>query len=110
MLVKIGKNNGNRNSGNIYTRVILTEIYHLSGMKSFRDDLIDRMKTGWGRFVLASHKEPSLPRKWGRAQCNVPIDNIHFLSYLGRCTCSSLPSVATSSLEPQCPALVCKRK
>jgi hypothetical protein len=54
MLVKIGKYNGNRNSGNIYTRVILTEIYHLSGMKSFRDDLIDRMKTGWGRFVLAS--------------------------------------------------------
>ncbi len=40
--------------GTIYTRVILTEIYHLSGMKSFRDDLIDRMKTGWGRFVLAS--------------------------------------------------------
>jgi hypothetical protein len=55
MSVKIGKYNGNRNSGNIYTRVILTEIYHLSGMKSFRDDLIDRMKTGWGRFVLASH-------------------------------------------------------
>jgi hypothetical protein len=54
MLVKIGKYNGNRNSGNIYTRVILTEIYHLSGMKSFRDDLIDRTKTGWGRFVLAS--------------------------------------------------------
>jgi hypothetical protein len=54
MLVKIGKYNGNRNSGSIYTRVILTEIYHLSGMKSFRDDLIDRMKTGWGRFVLAS--------------------------------------------------------
>jgi hypothetical protein len=53
-LVKIGKYYGNRNSGNIYTRVILTEIYHLSGMKSFRDDLIDRMKTGWGRFVLAS--------------------------------------------------------
>ncbi len=25
-------------------------------MKSFRDDLIDRMKTGWGRFVLASGK------------------------------------------------------
>jgi len=23
-------------------------------MKSFRDDLIDKMKTGWGRFVLAS--------------------------------------------------------
>jgi hypothetical protein len=23
-------------------------------MKSFRDDLNDRMKTGWGRFVLAS--------------------------------------------------------
>ena len=23
-------------------------------MKSFRDELIDRMKTGWGRFVLAS--------------------------------------------------------
>jgi hypothetical protein len=56
MLVKIGKYNGKRNSGNIYTRVILTEIYHLSGMKSFRDDLIDRMKTGWGRFVLASMK------------------------------------------------------
>jgi hypothetical protein len=34
----------------------LTEIYHLLGMKSFRDDLIDRMKTGWGRFVLASRK------------------------------------------------------
>ena len=32
----------------------MTEIFHLSGMKSFRDDLIDRMKTGWGRFVLAS--------------------------------------------------------
>jgi hypothetical protein len=56
MLVKIGKYNGNRNSGNIYTRVILTENYHISGMKSFRDDLIDRMKTGWGRFVLASNK------------------------------------------------------
>jgi hypothetical protein len=56
IIVKIGKYNGNRNSGNIYTRVILTEIYHLSGMKSFRDDLIDRMKTGWGRFVLASDK------------------------------------------------------
>jgi hypothetical protein len=54
MVVKIGKYNGNRNSGNIYTRVILTEIYHLSGMKSFRDELIDRMKTGWGPFVLAS--------------------------------------------------------
>ncbi len=56
MLVKIGKYNGNRNSGNIYTRVILTENYHLSGMKSFRDDLIDRMKTGWGHFVLASFR------------------------------------------------------
>jgi hypothetical protein len=55
LLVKIGKFNGNRNSGNSYTRVILTEIYHLSGMNSFRDDLIDRMKTGWGRFVLASN-------------------------------------------------------
>jgi hypothetical protein len=33
----------------------LTEIYHLLGMKSFRDDLIDRMKTGWGSFVLASY-------------------------------------------------------
>jgi hypothetical protein len=32
----------------------LTEIYHLLGMKSSRDDLIDRMKTGWGCFVLAS--------------------------------------------------------
>jgi hypothetical protein len=30
-------------------------------MKSFRDDLIDRMKTGWGRFVLAS--EYSLVRE-----------------------------------------------
>ncbi len=48
------KYNGNRNSGVSYTRVILTEIYHLSGMKSFRDDFIDRMKTGRGRFVLAS--------------------------------------------------------
>ncbi len=37
-----------------YTRAILTEIYNLLGMKSFRDDLIDRMKTGWGCFVLAS--------------------------------------------------------
>jgi hypothetical protein len=55
MLVKIGKYIGNRNSGNIYTRAILTEIYHLSGMKSFRDDLSDRMKTGCGRFVLASN-------------------------------------------------------
>jgi hypothetical protein len=61
MLVKIGKYNGNRNSGNSYTRVNLTEIDHLSGMKSFRDDLIDRMKTGWGRFVLASHLPPHPP-------------------------------------------------
>ncbi len=45
---------GIKNSGKSYTRDILTEIYRLSGMKSFRDDLIDRMKTGWGRFVLAS--------------------------------------------------------
>jgi hypothetical protein len=43
-----------RNSGKRHTRDILTEIYRLSGMKSFRDDLIDRMETGWGRFVLAS--------------------------------------------------------
>jgi hypothetical protein len=43
---KIGNYNGNRNSGKTYTRVILIEIYHYSGMKSFRDDLIDRMKTG----------------------------------------------------------------
>ncbi len=35
----------------------MTEIYRLSGMKSFRDDLIDRMKTGWGRFVLASYNQ-----------------------------------------------------
>jgi len=28
-------------------------------MKSFRDDLIDRMKTGWGLFVLASCKIPA---------------------------------------------------
>ncbi len=33
---------------------LYAEIYHLLGMKSFRDDLIDRMKTGWGRVVLAS--------------------------------------------------------
>ncbi len=32
----------------------MTEIFCLSGMKSFRDDLINRMKTGWERFVLAS--------------------------------------------------------
>jgi hypothetical protein len=35
-----------------YTRDILTEVYRLSRMNSFRDDLIDRMKRGWGRFVL----------------------------------------------------------
>jgi hypothetical protein len=58
LLVNIGKFNGNRNLGISYTRVILTETYHLSGMKSFRDDLIDRMKTGWGRFVLASFSTP----------------------------------------------------
>jgi hypothetical protein len=40
-------------TGPRYTRV-LTGIYRSSGMKSFRDVLIDRMKTGWGRFVLAS--------------------------------------------------------
>jgi hypothetical protein len=46
---------GNRKSGKSYnTRDILTVIYRVSGMKSFRDDLIDRMKTGWGCFVLAS--------------------------------------------------------
>jgi hypothetical protein len=37
----------------------LTEIYHLLGMKSSRDDLIDRMKTGWGCFVLASETPKS---------------------------------------------------
>ncbi len=36
----------------------MTEIYRLSGMKSFGDDLIARMKTGWGRFVLASELGP----------------------------------------------------
>ncbi len=41
-------------TGPRYSRVILTGIYRSSGMKSFRDDLIDRMKTRWGRFVLAS--------------------------------------------------------
>jgi hypothetical protein len=54
LIFKIGKYKGKKNSGKSYTRVILTEIYHLLGMKSFRDDLIDRMKTGWGSFVLAS--------------------------------------------------------
>jgi hypothetical protein len=50
----IRKYYGNIKSGVSYTRVILTEIYHLSGMKSFRDDLIARTKTGRGCFVLAS--------------------------------------------------------
>jgi hypothetical protein len=54
LIFKIGKCKGKKNLGNSYTRVILTEIYHLLGMKSSRDDLIDRMKTGWGCFVLAS--------------------------------------------------------
>jgi hypothetical protein len=54
LIFKSGNYTGNRNSGKSYTRDILSEIYSLSGMKSFRDDLIDRMKTGWGRFVLAS--------------------------------------------------------
>ena len=54
LIFKIGKCKGKKNLGNSYTRVILTEIYHLLGMKSSRDDLIDRMKTGWGSFVLAS--------------------------------------------------------
>jgi hypothetical protein len=54
LICKIGKYNGKRNLGESYTRVILTEIYYLSEMKSFRDDLIDRVKTGRGRFVLAS--------------------------------------------------------
>ncbi len=39
-----------------YTRVILTEIYQLSGMKLCRDELIARTKTGRGCFVLASSK------------------------------------------------------
>jgi hypothetical protein len=61
MLAKIiGKYNGNRNSENSYTRVILPEIYHSSGMKSFRDELIDRMKMGWGRFVLASARHENI--------------------------------------------------
>ncbi len=34
-------------------------------MKSFRDDLIDRMKTGWGRFVLASKKWAEVPKFQG---------------------------------------------
>ena len=40
----------------------MTEIYHLLGMKSSRDDLIDRMKTGWGCFVLASLEHGLLSR------------------------------------------------
>jgi hypothetical protein len=39
----------------------LTEIYHLLGMKSSRGDLIDRMKTGWGCFVLASPRRHMVP-------------------------------------------------
>jgi hypothetical protein len=31
-------------------------------MKSFRDDLIDMMKTGWGRIVLASKNRPRLSK------------------------------------------------
>ena len=58
LIFKIGKCKGKKNLGNSYTRVILTEIYHLLGMKSSRDDLIDRMKTGWGCFVLASVMDP----------------------------------------------------
>ncbi len=58
LIFKIGKYKGKKNLGNSFTRVILTDIYHLLGMKSFRDDLIDRMKTGWGRFVLASKYIP----------------------------------------------------
>jgi hypothetical protein len=54
IIFKIGKYKGKKSSGKSYTRVIWTEIYHLLGMKSFRDDLIDRMKTGCGRLVLAS--------------------------------------------------------
>jgi hypothetical protein len=54
LIFKIGKCKGKKNLGNSYTRVILTEIHHLLGMKSVRDDLIDRMKMGWGRFLLAS--------------------------------------------------------
>jgi hypothetical protein len=50
----IGKYYGNRISGVSYTRVNLTEIYLLSGMKSCWDDLIARTKTGRGCFVLAS--------------------------------------------------------
>ncbi len=52
--IQIQKYKGKKYSGKSYTRVILTEIYHLLGMKSFRDDVIGRMKTGWGRLVLAS--------------------------------------------------------
>jgi hypothetical protein len=55
LLLIISKYYGNIKSGVSYTRVILTEIYNLSGMKSFRDDLIARTKTGRGCFVLASH-------------------------------------------------------
>jgi hypothetical protein len=58
LIFKIGNYRGNRNSGKSYTRDILTEIYRLIWdkiMKSFRDDLIDRMKTAWGGFVLASY-------------------------------------------------------
>jgi hypothetical protein len=46
LISKIGKYKGNRISGKSDTRIVLTEIYRLLGMKSFRDDLIDRMKTG----------------------------------------------------------------
>ncbi len=54
-MLTISKYYGNLKSGASYARVILTEIYHLSGMKSFRDDLIARTKTGRGCFVLASN-------------------------------------------------------
>jgi hypothetical protein len=67
LIFKIGKCKGKKNLGNSYTRVILTEIYHLLGMKSSRDDLIDRMKTGWGCFVLASRNRP-MPEREARAR------------------------------------------
>jgi hypothetical protein len=53
-LLIVGKFYGNRNSGVSYTRVVLTENYRLSGMKSLWDDLIARTKTGRGCYVLAS--------------------------------------------------------
>ncbi len=46
-------------------------------MKSFRDDLVDRMKTGRGRFVLVSVKGGTIVKYEKRIKLNLELSHSH---------------------------------